>query len=150
MIKFIRENQRFYLNFFDNLKFDRKADIVMHSRSMRCVWNLPRSLARALENLERIYMLDSNNKSDKLHEVARLELYRDSLKHEFLLVFQGALFWLLVVFAFQIFAEIILSLKNCSQLTRHGLYLKNKIIVDSSMVHLDSMQVWGDMVKNLN
>ena len=44
-------------------------------------------LAPALENLERIYMLDSNNKSDKLHEAAQLERYMDSLKHEFLVVF---------------------------------------------------------------
>ena len=28
----------------------------------------------------------SNNKSDKLHKVAQLELYRNSLKHEFLVV----------------------------------------------------------------
>ena len=73
------------LNFFDNLKFDRKADIVMHSRSMRCVWNLPRSCTSIGKSRE--HMLDSNNKSDKLHEVAQLELYRDSLKHEFLVVF---------------------------------------------------------------
>ena len=31
-------------------------------------------------------MLDSNNKSDKLNEVAQLQLYRDFLKHEFLVV----------------------------------------------------------------
>ena len=57
-------------------------------------------------------MLDSNNKSDKLHEVAQLELYRDYLKHEFLVVFLDPLVWLLV-FDFRMFVEIILSLKNC-------------------------------------
>ena len=31
-------------------------------------------------------MLDSNNNCNKLQEIVELELYRDSLKHEFLVV----------------------------------------------------------------
>ena len=75
-------------------------------------------------------MLDSNNKRDELHEVAKLDLYRDSLKYEFLVVFYGALVWLLLVFDFRIFVETILLLKNCWKLTRHGLCLRNKITID--------------------
>ena len=48
-------------------------------------------------------MLDSNNKSDKLNEVAQLQLYRDFLKHEFLVVS-----WVLW---FRMFVEIVLLLK---------------------------------------
>ena len=33
-------------------------------------------------------MFYSNNKSDKLNEVAQLELYRDFVKQEFLLIFR--------------------------------------------------------------
>ena len=58
-------------------------------------------------------MLDSNGKSAELHEVAQLEFYSDFLKHEFLVVFWGALVWLLLVFHFRMFVEIILLLKTC-------------------------------------
>ena len=83
-------------------------------------------------------MLGSNDKSAELHEVAQLELYSDSLKHEFLVVFSGALVWLLLVFDFRMFVEIIPLLKTCWQLTGHNLCLRNKITVDSGMVHIDS------------
>ena len=50
------------------------------------VFGIYLSLARALKNLERTYMLDSNNKSDKLMEVVQLQLYRDSFELTFLVV----------------------------------------------------------------
>ena len=54
------------------------------------------------------------------------------------------------------FVEIILSLKNCLQLTRHGrgLCFRNKTTGDSAMVHIDSVQETNksgnDMEKKLN
>ena len=54
-------------------------------------------------------MLANSNKSDKLHEVAQLELYRGSLNYEFLVVFWVALVWLLLVFDFRIFVEFIVE-----------------------------------------
>ena len=88
-------------------------------------------------------MLDSNNKSDKFNEVAQqFEIYGNSLKHEFLVVFLAALISLLLVSDFRMFVEIILSLKNCCQLTRHGrgLCFRNKITAEGAMVHIDSVQ----------
>ena len=74
------------LNFFDKLKFDEKTRHcnAFKKHATSDVFGTYVGLAGALENLERIYMLDSNNKSDKFHEVAQSELYRDSFKHEFL------------------------------------------------------------------
>ena len=39
------------------------------------------------KNPEKTYMSNSNNRSDEPNKVAQLELHRDSLKHEFLVVF---------------------------------------------------------------
>ena len=43
-------------------------------------------VVRALENVERTYLLDNNDKSEKLSKTAELELYRDSLKHDYLVI----------------------------------------------------------------
>ena len=53
-------------------------------------------------------MLDSNNKSNKLNDVAPLELYRDSWV---LSSFWEALIWLLLVSDFERFFGIIISSK---------------------------------------
>ena len=71
-------------------------------------------------------MLDNNNKGNKFHEAAQSELVFDQY---------------LLVFDFRMFVEIILSLKNCLELTRHGLFLRNKKKqVNSAMVDIDLMQ----------
>ena len=59
---------------FDGLKFDEKAEIANYSSCQN------------IKNLERTYMLDNNKNSDKFNERAQLEFYRDSLKHNFLVV----------------------------------------------------------------
>ena len=43
-------------------------------------------VVRALKNLERIYLLDSIIRKEKLSKAAELELYRDSLKHDYLVI----------------------------------------------------------------
>ena len=42
-------------------------------------------VVRALTTVERTYLLDSN-KCEKLSKVAELELYKDSLKHDYLVI----------------------------------------------------------------
>ena len=51
-------------------------------------------------------MLDSSNKNDKFNKGAQLELDKDSLKYNFLVV--SALIWLLLAFDFGMFIEITL------------------------------------------
>ena len=60
----------------------------MHSKSMHPAMFLKVNLGvvRALKNVEGTYLLDSKNKSGKLSKVAELELYRDSLKHDYLVI----------------------------------------------------------------
>ena len=43
-------------------------------------------VVRALKNIERTYLLDSNNKSKKLSKAAELELYMDFLEHHYLVI----------------------------------------------------------------
>ena len=43
-------------------------------------------VVRVLKNLERIYLLDSIIRKEKLSKAAELEFYRDSLKHDYLVI----------------------------------------------------------------
>ena len=60
----------------------------MHSKSIHPAMFLKVTLGvvRALKNIERTYLLDSNNKSKKLSKAAELELYMDFLEHHYLVI----------------------------------------------------------------
>ena len=87
MIEFIRENQSSKLFWQVKVWRESRHCNAFYKHTTSIVFETYLGPARALENLERIYMLDSNNKRDELHEVAQLDPYRDSLKYELLVVF---------------------------------------------------------------
>ena len=115
------------LNFFGKLKFDEKADIVMHSRSMqRCVWNLPRSCTSIRKSRENIYVGQQQQKRQTSRSSTIGALYgfpQTWISCSFLGCFSLAA----ISIRFRMFVETILSLKNCWQLRRHGLCLRRMI-----------------------
>ena len=60
----------------------------MHSKSMHPAMFLKVNLGvvRALKNVERTYLFDTNNKSGKTQQSCGLELYRGSLKHDYIVI----------------------------------------------------------------
>ena len=60
----------------------------MHSKSMHpaIFLKVNLGLAGALKNVERTYLLDSNNKSRKTQQSCRIGVSRDSIKHDYLVI----------------------------------------------------------------
>ena len=63
-----------HLKNWDKLKFGEKADITIHCRRMHPAMFLKVNLGmvRALKNVKRTYLLDSNNKSGKTQQSCRI------------------------------------------------------------------------------
>ena len=125
------------------MKFDEKADIAIHSRSTQPAMFL--KLTQVFHEQWKIYR-GYICKTATIKAINFTKQYNWSFTgipsnmsfFQFPRVIQFGCYQ--YIFDFRMFIEIILSLKNCCQLTRHGLCLRNKIPVDSAVVLIDSMQ----------